>query len=109
MQLISSEFYHLKSLPRQFFNIFVGGGRLELSEMFNFDTLEETLESQNTSWIFIPKPAPWCRGFWKTKQVVKKTLGKAFITQNQLETVIVKNEVMLNYIRMCLQIFVEAS
>jgi len=69
--------------------------------MFNSEELKETLESQNISWQFIPKCAPWYGGFWEriiglTKQAVKKTLGRAFISLKQLETVVTEVEAMLN-------------
>jgi len=65
------------------------------------DALKEALESQNVTWQFIPKHAPWYRGFWEgiirlTKQAVKKTLSRVFITLKQLETIINEIEAMLN-------------
>ena len=73
----------------------------ELQRMFNSDALKEALESQNISWHFIPKRAPWYGGFWEriiglTKLAVKKTPGRTFITLKQLETVITEIEAMLN-------------
>ena len=46
--------------------------------MFNSGILKEALESQNVTWQFIPKRAPWYGGFWErilglTKQTLKKT------------------------------------
>ncbi|XP_065891733.1 uncharacterized protein [Dysidea avara] len=73
----------------------------ELQRMFNSESLKEALESQNVTWHFIPKHAPWYGGFWEciiglTKQAMKKTLGRTFITLKQLETVITEIEAMLN-------------
>jgi len=56
-----------------------------LQRLFESETLREALERQNITWHFIPKCAPWYRGFWEcmiglTKQAVKKTLGRAFVT-----------------------------
>ena len=73
----------------------------ELQRMFNSDTLKEALESQNVTWQFIPKRAPWYGGFWErlvglTKQTLKKTLGRTFIALKQLETVATEIEAILN-------------
>ena len=73
----------------------------ELQRMFSSEALKEALESQNVTWHFIPKRAPWYGGFWEriiglTKQAVKKTLGRTFVTLKQLETVITEIEAMLN-------------
>ena len=72
----------------------------ELQGMFNSDTLKEALESQKVTWQFIPKRAPWYGEFWEqlvglTKQTLKKTLGRTFITLKQLETVITEIEAIL--------------
>jgi len=82
---------------RQCFNIPCGrGGFTNESE-----TLKGALEVQNVTWDFIPKCAPWYGCFWEwmiglTKQALKKTLGRAFVTLEQLKNVVVEIEAMLN-------------
>ena len=53
------------------------------------------------TWQFIPKRAPWFGGFWErliglTKQTLRKTLGRTFVTLPVLETIIVEIEASLN-------------
>ena len=73
----------------------------EIRELFESNHLREALGRQHVKWSFIPKRAPWYGGFWErlvglTKQAVKKTLGRTFVTLQILETVVVEIEGMLN-------------
>jgi len=66
--------------------------------LFESESLKWTLEAQKVTWDFIPT---WYGGFWErmiglTKQAIKKTLGRAFVTLKQLETITVEIEAMLN-------------
>ena len=73
----------------------------ELNELFQSPTLKAALMHKGTTWQFIPKRAPWHGGFWErlvgmVKMSLKKTLGRAFITLNDLQTIIVEVEAVLN-------------
>ena len=74
----------------------------DLQKLFESDTLlKETLGHQNITWHFILKHAPRYDGFWVrlmglTKQAMKKTLERTFITLPQLETIVVEIEALLN-------------
>ena len=73
----------------------------ELRVLFESDVIKEALGGQGVDWRFIPKRAPWYGGFWKhliglTKQAIRKTLGRTFISLDQLQTVVVEVESMLN-------------
>ena len=73
----------------------------ELRVLFKSDVIKEALGCQGVDWRFIPKCAPWYGGFWErliglTKQAIRKTLGRTFISLDQLQTVVVEIESMLN-------------
>ena len=73
----------------------------ELKILFESDGIKEALGRQGVDWQFIPKRAPWYGGFWKrliglTKQAIRKTLGRTFISLQQLQTIVVEIESMLN-------------
>ena len=73
----------------------------ELKILFESDVIKEVLGRQGVDWQFIPKRAPWYGGFWEwliglTKQAIRKTLGRTFISLDQLQTVMIEIESMLN-------------
>ena len=72
----------------------------ELNKLFQSITLKTALIHKGTTWQFIPKRAPWYGGFWeRLVGMVKtslKTLGRAFITLTDLQTIIVEVEAVLN-------------
>ena len=73
----------------------------DLQKLFESETLQRELGRHNVTWRFIPKRAPWYGGFWErmvglTKQAIKRTLGRAFVTIQQLETIVIEIEAMLN-------------
>ena len=73
----------------------------ELKMLFESDDIKEAFGRQGVDWQFIPKRAPWYGGFWErliglTKQAIKKTLGRAFISLEHLQTIVVEIEGMMN-------------
>ena len=73
----------------------------ELKMLFESDHIKEALGCQGVDWQFIPRRAPWYGGFWErliglTKQAIRKTLGRSFISLQQLQTIVVEVESMLN-------------
>ena len=73
----------------------------ELTELFQSQSLKESLGKQGVNWQFIPKRAPWHGGFWErliglTKTTLKKVLGQASIDLTTLQTIIVEIEAILN-------------
>ena len=67
----------------------------DLQRLFESETLQRELEHHNVTWRLIPKRAPWYGGFWErmvglTKQATKRTLGRAYVTLQQLETIAMK-------------------
>ncbi|XP_028407550.1 uncharacterized protein LOC114530168 [Dendronephthya gigantea] len=73
----------------------------ELTQLFNSPELETRLSLRGIVWKFIPKRAPWYGGFWErliglTKLSLKKVLGRANITLEELQTISTEIEAVLN-------------
>jgi len=73
----------------------------DLKALFRSTIVQESLGNQGIEWRFIPRQAPWYGGYWEslvglTKNAIKKTLGRAFITLPSLQTIIVEIETHLN-------------
>ena len=73
----------------------------ELKALFESNTVKESLGNQGVDWKFIPCRVPWYGGYWErlvglTKNALKKTLGRAYVTLISLQTVIVEIEAHLN-------------
>ena len=73
----------------------------ELEQIFTSDKLGESLSARSVRWKFIPKCAPWYGGFWVrliglTKTVLRKVLGRSFITLEELQTLLVEIKAVLN-------------
>ena len=73
----------------------------ELQELLKSTSLKQSLEHRGVTWQFISKWVPWYGGFWEwlaglTKQALKKTLGRSFVTLPILETIVVEVEATFN-------------
>ena len=73
----------------------------ELNELFSSPTVKDYLAANRVEWKFITKRAPWFGGFYErliglTKTCIKKTLGRAFVTFRELETILCEIEAILN-------------
>ena len=73
----------------------------EIEKLMNHASVQGYLANLQIEWSFIPKRAPWYGGFWErliglTKMAIKKTLGRAFVTYDELHTVLCEVEAGLN-------------
>ncbi|XP_070576394.1 uncharacterized protein [Ptychodera flava] len=73
----------------------------ELNRLFDAPEVKDYLVNKRVEWKFIPKRAPWFGGFWErliglTKNAIKKTLGRAYVTYDELNTLLTEVEAMLN-------------
>lgn len=72
-----------------------------LKELYNHPEIQADLENRRIVWRFNLERAPWWGGFFErmvgcTKQVLRKTLGNALMTYDELLTVLVEVEGTLN-------------
>ncbi|XP_064620787.1 uncharacterized protein LOC135483687 [Lineus longissimus] len=73
----------------------------ELTELFKSRSVKRYLADRRVQWINIPKRAPWWGGFWErliglTKTSLKKVLGRAFVSVDELNTLLIEVEAGLN-------------
>lgn len=72
-----------------------------LNKIFNHHSVKDYFSSNKTVWHFIPKRAPWYGGYWErliglTKTALKKAIGRCAITSEELRTILVEIESILN-------------
>ncbi|XP_006818999.1 uncharacterized protein LOC102803656, partial [Saccoglossus kowalevskii] len=73
----------------------------EIRKLFYSPEVKTYLANNRIQWRFIPKRAPWFGGFWErliglTKTAIKKVLGRSFVTYDELNTILVEIESVLN-------------
>ena len=93
-----------KSLPSKIISdnasCFTSASR-ELKQLFNSPELQEAIAEHGVEWHFIPKRSPWYGGFWErligiVKNTLRKVLGRAFVTENELNTLLTEIEASIN-------------
>lgn len=67
----------------------------------NESKLKEFFSSRTIEWKFIIERAAWYGGWWErlvrsTKTCLKKCIGRAFLTYNELETTLIETEALIN-------------
>ena len=72
-----------------------------LREMSKSGEIAKFMSTQGVKWTFIAKRAPWFGGFWErligmTKMALKKVIGRALITYEELQTLLCEIEAMIN-------------
>ena len=73
----------------------------ELKALYLSQEIRTVLSHEGVTWKFIPKKAPWFGGFWErliglTKSAIKKVLGRAHISLEVLQTIVVEVEALMN-------------
>jgi len=75
----------------------------ELKALSSSEAVRAALNHEEVTWKFIPKKAPWFRGFLErlvsvglTKSTIKKVLGRAHISLQVLQMIVVEVEAILN-------------
>ena len=73
----------------------------EIARLMEDDEVKSYLGNFSIEWTFIPKRAPWFGGFWErligiTKMCLKKVLGRAHVSLDDLQTIITEIESSMN-------------
>lgn len=72
-----------------------------LKRLYNHPSVKNFVADRKISWEFIPKRAPWFGGYWErmislTKTALKKSIGRNSISSDELRTLLVEIESILN-------------
>ena len=73
----------------------------DIQRLLKDPSINNYMANRSVQWTFIPKRAPWFGGFYErligmTKNVLKKTLGRSLVTLNELNTLVVEVEAVIN-------------
>jgi len=72
-----------------------------LNNLCESAVVRDEFNNRLIDWKFIPTRAPWFGGWWErmiglTKNVLKKVLGKAYVTYETLQTIVTEAEAVIN-------------
>ena len=73
----------------------------ELSRIKRSSEVQQHLANKGVTWRFITEKAPWHGGFWErliksVKRCLKKSIGRAMLTFEEMRTILVEIETTLN-------------
>ena len=73
----------------------------ELTKLFKSEKLQQAIAEKGIEWYFIPKRSPWHGGFWErmiglVKNALRKVLGRATVSANELNTLLTEVEASIN-------------
>ena len=73
----------------------------EIRELFKDPSVNNYLTKKGVQWTFIPKRAPWFGGFYErligiTRNTLKKTLGRSLVNLDELNTIVIEIESVIN-------------
>ncbi|KAI3381780.1 hypothetical protein SNEBB_009348 [Seison nebaliae] len=74
---------------------------LQLKALYKEATVQEAIAQRGITWRTIPARAPWFGGFWErmvglTKDCMRKTLGRAFVTFAEFRAICTEIEARIN-------------
>jgi len=73
----------------------------QIRELFEDPSVDKYLTKKGVQSTFIPKRAPWFGGFYEqligiTKNTLKKTLGRSLVNLDELNTIVIEIESVIN-------------
>ncbi|XP_015916070.3 uncharacterized protein [Parasteatoda tepidariorum] len=76
-------------------------GTARALQSLNWEELQSQFDLQNVKWHFSPPTAPWYGGWWKRmvrsiKEVLRKCLGRACVTYEEMLTLLCEAESVIN-------------
>ena len=82
-------------------NSFIQAGSKEIVKIVKSQEVQRYLSNKRVTWKFIVKKTPWWGGFWErliqsVKRSIKKTIGRTSLNYDELNTLVVEVESLIN-------------